>query len=76
MSYHLHHPEPNGTPPNLSYTSNDVIASYFAEPLEWIMERIKGTASRRATYGLSTGTLYLSEGKRIVATIHPTLTQP
>ena len=71
MSYHLHHPEPNGTPPNLSYTSDDVIDSYFAEPLEWIIERIKVTAARREACGLSTGTLYLSEGKRIIATIHP-----
>ncbi len=49
MSYHLHHPEPDGTPPDLSVGAHkDVIASYFAEPLEWILERIKGTAERRA----------------------------
>jgi len=70
MSYHLHHPEPDGTSPDLSIeASPDVIASYFSEPLEWIMEHMKGTAARRATYGLSTGTLYLTKGKRIVATL-------
>jgi len=68
MNYIIHHPENQGKPDLRGGASKDMIVFRFDETLEGMKEIIKRLpASRMKNFGLSTGTLYVSEdGWRLV----------